>query len=512
MTEPRLQHQQLKIRELIDDYRAGRVVIPEFQREYVWKRSKAPRLVDSLYQGFPISSLLFWISSEEARSRRAIPRPSRSALVSWLIDGQQRVITLSRALNGDEGIDVVFNPDEQSFALANAATRRDQNWFRLAEIWDDSSYRELRRNLPEGPKGLRRESRFERVRQILDYEIPVVRMMDYSFKDAVDAFKRINTLGVKLKREDIESAQVAAQHTGFIADEVSPFLDQIRRQGFSRINVMHLFRVCAFIARPDGRNRTPLHELSRAEVQSAWTLTKRATLEAMGLIRSELGLVNMDVLWSGALLVPVIAMCATIVPRERDAKSIAAWLAIASLLHRYSVSTESALDQDLRACRASDPIGALLTNVRREEGAIVATSDHFSGALQDRGGMLGMYVACLQRGVKDLFTGGKMLLQPVVDRHHILPRAQFSERRRARADCIANIAFVNGATNKSINNKGPEVYLKTIREDVLQSQCIPMDEALWRVDRAEDFWTARRELLADAFNEYIKSALPNRQS
>ena len=47
------------------------------------------------------------------------------------------------------------------------------------------------------------------LRRILDYEIPVVRMVDHSFDDAVRAFTRINTLGVRLKKEDIESAQVA---------------------------------------------------------------------------------------------------------------------------------------------------------------------------------------------------------------------------------------------------------------------------------------------------------------
>lgn len=31
--------------------------------------------------------------------------------MSWLIDGQQRVMTLSRAMNGDEGIEVLFNPN-----------------------------------------------------------------------------------------------------------------------------------------------------------------------------------------------------------------------------------------------------------------------------------------------------------------------------------------------------------------------------------------------------------------
>ncbi len=253
-------------------------------------------------------------------------------------------------------------------------------------------------------------------------------MVDHSFDNAVNAFTRINTLGVKLKKEDIESAQVAARHTGFVANEVGPFLEKVRRQGFARLNVMHLFRACEFIARPDGRNRTPLHEFNRKDVHAAWSRTTRATEEALGLVRSELGLVNMEILWSGAFLVPVIALCAITRPRTRDARGIVGWLSIAALLHRYSKSTESALDQDLRACRVGDAIGGLLTNVRREEGDIIAFPDDFGGALNDKSALFAMYVACYHRGLKDLFSGARVLLQSNVHRHHILPKAQFPER------------------------------------------------------------------------------------
>src|SRR5688572_25675248 len=108
MSEPRLEHHSLAVQHLIDEYRGGRIVIPEFQREYVWKKNRAPHLIDSLYRGYPVSSLLLWISSEAAIARRRDPRPASGSAVSWLIDGQQRVITLSRCMSGDEGIDVVF--------------------------------------------------------------------------------------------------------------------------------------------------------------------------------------------------------------------------------------------------------------------------------------------------------------------------------------------------------------------------------------------------------------------
>ena len=298
-TEPRLEHQTFKIKQLVEEFRAGRIVVPEFQREYVWRPSKAPRLIDSLYRGFPVSSLLLWRSTDEVRSRRRDPRPVQSATMNWLIDGQQRVITLSRTMYGDDGIDVVFHAEHEEFRLANSATRRDPNWVRVAELWDDETYRRIRRNFDGSHHADNREAQFEKLRRILDYEIPVVRMVDHSFGDAVDAFTRINTLGVRLKKEDIESAQVAARHSGLIADEVAPFLNKVRRQGFNRLNVMHLFRACAFVAKPDGRDRTPLHALERREVLAAWKTTEKATEQAIGIIRSEFGLVNMGIRWSG---------------------------------------------------------------------------------------------------------------------------------------------------------------------------------------------------------------------
>ena len=49
MLEPRLEHQNVKIRQLIDDYRSGRIVIPKLQQEILWKPGMAPKLIDSLY-------------------------------------------------------------------------------------------------------------------------------------------------------------------------------------------------------------------------------------------------------------------------------------------------------------------------------------------------------------------------------------------------------------------------------------------------------------------------------
>jgi hypothetical protein len=133
----KLEHRTYRVGDLITDYRRGLLVIPEFQRDYVWKPAKAPLLLDSLYHHFPVSSLLVWESDGEAvKSRRVDPRRASGPRANWLIDGQQRVITLARIKTGDEGIDVVFHAGREEFARVNAATRKEPGWYRLAEIWE----------------------------------------------------------------------------------------------------------------------------------------------------------------------------------------------------------------------------------------------------------------------------------------------------------------------------------------------------------------------------------------
>ncbi len=513
MSEPRLKHETVKVRDLIQDHHNGRLVIPEFQRPYVWRKGKAPKLMDSLYRGFPISSLLVWENSSPVRSRQKNPRAANTRVANWLIDGQQRVITLAKAFNGDEGIDVVFNPRSPEFRLRNAVIgRKPTEWFKLADIWNDEAYRRIRKNFDgaDASDG-KRENHLEAVRRILDYEVPVVRMIGHSLKDAVDAFKRINTYGVKLGEKDIQSADIAARHSGFVADNVVPFLESLAARGFGRLNIMHLFRACAFIAMPDGRKRTPLHDLGANEVLAAWQKTERATAHAIRLIQAELGLTNMDILWSGALMVPIIVLCATVPAQRLPTRELVGWLALAVLMHRYSGSAGSALEQDLRRCRDDDPIGGLLNNLRQRRPGLAARPEDFRGALGDRSGLLALFIACRHRGAADFYTGEKIGSQPDLDRHHLLARAQFEQEERARADTLANISLIIPGANRSLGSKGPEVYLKELSSRVRKGHCIPDDSALWAVSRAEDFWAARRKLLAAAFNDFVHHALPGRR-
>jgi hypothetical protein len=124
-----------------------------------------------------------------------------------------------------------------------------------------------------------------------------------------------------------------------------------------------------------------------------------------------------------------------------------------------------------------------------------------------------MFLACKHLGARDFLTGRTIQLRSKIDRHHIFPRALFAiGAERQRADCLANIAFIVSDSNKSISDGNPERYLGALEPAVLKSQAIPTDRDLWNVNRSAEFWAKRQELLADAFNDYLKSAFARRRS
>ena len=141
-----------------------------------------------------------------------------------------------------------------------------------------------------------------------------------------------------------------------------------------------------------------------------------------------------------------------------------------------------------------------------------ATEADFDGLIAHKSGLLATYIACRYLRAKDLFTGRAIQARTKIDRHHILPRSLFPQVfDRERSDVLANIAFIISDTNKEINDRNPAVYLSGIKPEILKRQAIPSDKRLWDTAKAESFWNKRKQLLAEAFNAFLKSAFPTRR-
>src|SRR3954447_18053318 len=82
----------------------AQVVLPELQRSFVWRPADIDLLLTSLVQGFPSGSLLFLradASLELAwRPVEGAPAENGGTPHYLVLDGQQRLTSLSLALNG----------------------------------------------------------------------------------------------------------------------------------------------------------------------------------------------------------------------------------------------------------------------------------------------------------------------------------------------------------------------------------------------------------------------------
>ena len=52
--------QNYSIRDVMKGIEGGKMILPVWHREFVWKRKDIERLFDSLMLGIPINTLMFW--------------------------------------------------------------------------------------------------------------------------------------------------------------------------------------------------------------------------------------------------------------------------------------------------------------------------------------------------------------------------------------------------------------------------------------------------------------------
>ena len=79
---------------LIANIDSGILALPEIQRPFVWENAKVRDLLDSMYRGYPVGTLLFWLTSNNAQAGRSIGQTHQSVPHSLIVDGQQRLTGL----------------------------------------------------------------------------------------------------------------------------------------------------------------------------------------------------------------------------------------------------------------------------------------------------------------------------------------------------------------------------------------------------------------------------------
>ena len=94
------------LKKVFHELEAGNIKIPRFQRGYVWERSKAVKLLNSINAQYPIGSIFLWLAPKEFRDFIKetedfnIPANPNAELFQFILDGQQRISSLYATLRG----------------------------------------------------------------------------------------------------------------------------------------------------------------------------------------------------------------------------------------------------------------------------------------------------------------------------------------------------------------------------------------------------------------------------
>jgi hypothetical protein len=238
-----LQAETFTVEGLIRQVKHGLIRVPDFQRPLQWQSEDVKLFFDSIYQGYPVGSLLMrraYAPTSVIRYGPVKVNAPESNTSLWVVDGQQRLTALTVGLARDEKMPVkpddpwvlYFDAKAQTFHVPPRNGMFPSTWVPVTQLLDASTLSEWVFNWKHAQDADLRKSVFEAGTRIRQYEIPIYVVETEDESLLRDIFYRINDAGKKMKWEDIHDALFGRK-----SDEpstLSGLADELKFLGFGR--------------------------------------------------------------------------------------------------------------------------------------------------------------------------------------------------------------------------------------------------------------------------------------
>ncbi|MBB2935526.1 hypothetical protein FHX82_002580 [Amycolatopsis bartoniae] len=523
-----LEVQMGKLSTILDQIDIGTVLLPEFQRGYVWNRDQVRGLMRSLYLGHPVGGLLLWETDAESVSVRGETAGAGTHLL--LLDGQQRITTLYGVVRGKppaffEGDDSAFSGlhfhvDTETFEFyARGKMADDVHWVDVTKLFQDGPIAFLTAFAETPDKAATYLRRLNTLWQVTEKEFYEEKITgsDKTVDSVVEIFNRVNSGGTKLSKGDLALAKLCAHWP----EARQAMRDQLLlwQQAGYKFSLDWILRNATAVA--TGRSLfTALDRISVADFQTSLRESFHHVGTFLDVVAGRLGL-DHDRVLMGRYAFPVVSLLLhrsgghfeNHVHRDK----VLYWYVQAALWGRFAGSTETVLQQDYDTVHR-EGIDGLIAALRRWRGGNLDVRSHnFEGATRGSRFYPMLYLLTRVKGARDLGSGLELRAEMLgkfasLQVHHIFPKALLYKAgySRGQVNALANFCFLTQDTNLKIGKRAPEDYFAEAESKypgALASQWIPQDPVLWRVDRYEDFLAARRELLAEAAQSFLTSLL-----
>jgi hypothetical protein len=534
------------IRQLLDEIENMSLVLPEFQREYVWLPEQAKQLMTSLYKEYPTGALLFWQTAEPPEIKNAPGFEAGKGLTEVILDGQQRLTTLYLLTRGvvppyyteaevqSDPRNLYFNLEDGEFQYFQAI-RMESNpaWLPVVACFTkrgDVRPTAIAKQKSDDPEEQMRltdlyHGNLNRLLSISDRQVPIQTVpASANVDNAIDVFDRVNSLGTKLSDAELALAHI----TGKWPQARRVMKAKIDEMSSKRFSVDLAFMVRSLVGVSLGRGLFDrIHSTPRDQLEPSWATLTRILDYLVNVLPGRAAIHSTDDLPTNNVLVPVVVYLAQHGPSfktEEDLRRCIHWLYAASMWARFTSQTDNRIDHDIAiVLRSPNPWPELLDAIIDQRGRIeIKTSDLEGRSIQHPFYRMA-YVTIKANRAIDWFNGSSLDQSHGRDyqihSHLIFPRTALYGEGGYSADNhlhnklvneIANRAFLTSESDLSSASTHPEEYLAEIEArypGALAKQLIPMDPRLWKLDRYPDFLVERRRLIADAINGLMEELL-----
>lgn len=518
-----------RLSRLVERVNGGEIKIPKFQRGFVWGKADVLELLESLLQGYPIGSLLFWRTESKLRSERNIhgfslpPTPDKYP-TNYVLDGQQRLTTIYGVLSYSGPADqphilsVTYDLRKQELRHRQPGGSAEGIWcLPLNAMFDFARFNEFQQKLTALPDAKALNTEALRVNETFrEYQVPVVTLTDRTLEEVCPIFERINSTGTKLTVFDLMVAATFSESFD-LNDEVQSLSSTLEAKGFPVDGGSILRTVSAVRGKSVKRKAIlALRNTPHAELRDNLVSARKALEKAIDFLRSEVGVVSSDFLPYDAqltVLCKIFSSQGTALTANQRAL-LRSWFWRSSFHERYRGASDNILDSDIeRVQEFLDTGGPLVPSLRD-----ILVDDLKGRDFRKGTAVTHAYVALLATsGPRSLVDGapidveGSLSWENQREFHHIFPKAYLatcSEQHRKRQGDIANIMLLPSGPNKQVSSEKPSVYMARLRDghdnfdEILATNLIPpLEDSGLLLDDFDYFLELRLVFIVRKINE-----------
>ena len=438
------------ISEAVSDIKSQDLVLPEFQREYVWNREQARQLLVSLTRKYPVGGLLFWKTQNPPELKNVDDMPEKFGTVQVMLDGQQRLTTLYMLMTGDippyyteedlttDMRNLHFNLDDGDFQYFQPVRMRDDpRWIRVVDCFDaepPNVFNIAKETYDDVEVAFQKAdlytSNLSNLRGIRNVDLPIQLIpAEASLDDAIDVFDRVNSQGTRLTEAELALTHVTGKWS-LARRTLKARSDYLKQHRFDfDLTFMTRALVCTAT---DHALFEYIHSVAGPRLEEGWAQLSKILDYIVGILPSHAHISSTRDMSTTNSLIPIVRFLSLhneVFRTDASLRGAIHWLHLSQIHQRYSASTNSSLESDVTIVNREDaPWRSLLNQITDQRGRLDILPDDFEG----RGARHPLYrmslVLAKAHGAVDWFNGVP-LDAPIgvtygIHSHHVFPQGE----------------------------------------------------------------------------------------